>query len=270
MAWTATLLLCGIAGFLVYESWPAIGEIGLLRFFTDENWYPTLNSFAIWPMIGASLAVAGGALLISAPLSIGGALLMVFAAPDWLRNAYSRCIEVLAAIPSVIYGFWGLLVLVPFLQRLSPLQQGHSLLAGMLILALMTLPTAALVAYSSLHGYSRELLHGALALGLSKPAAAWKVMLPAARGAVSVALLLQLARALGETIAVLMVCGNVVQFSGSLFEPVRTLTANIALEMGYATALHRSSLFLTGLVLMLVVSLLMALAASIRRWHEYV
>lgn len=212
-------------------------------------------------MLVGTLGAAGGAILLAAPLGIGSALFCHYYAPPSLARLYRRVIELLAGIPSVIYGLWGLMVLVPLIRQLEP--PGPSLLAGILILALMILPTIALLADAALAGIPREYIQGAAALGFSRFSLIWRIALPAAKSGIGAGVLLGIMRALGETMAVLMVCGNVVQVPGSLFEPIRTLTANIALEMAYAMGDHRSALFVSGLLLMALVMALIALIEAL-------
>ena len=171
-------------------------------------------------------------------------------------------IELLAGIPSVVFGLWGLVVLVPLIGRWHP--PGPSLLAGILILAVMILPTIMLVAQASMAQVPSSYLHTATALGLSRWTMIRYIILPTARSGIVTGVLLGVARALGETMAMLMVCGNVVQIPSHLFDPIRTLTANMALEMGYALGQHRSALFVSGLMLMGLVALCVGLAEHIR------
>lgn len=251
-----------IAAFLLIESLPALLSVGLGRFFTDESWHPSggaeAGSFNLTPMLAGTLAAAAGAVLLATPLGIASALFCRFYAPRRLGAAYRRLIELLAGIPSVVYGFWGLVVLTPIIRQWQP--PGQSLLAGVLILTVMILPTTALLSESSLRSVPRAYLKGAAALGLSRWATIRGVALPAAKGGIFTAVLLATGRAIGETMAVLMVTGNVVQFPGSAFDPVRVLTANIALELGYAMNHHRSALFVSGLILMAIVVVLVAMA----------
>jgi len=247
--------------FLVVESIPALRQIGLRRFVSDASWHPLSDLFNMTPMIAASLAITLGALLLAAPMGIGSALFCRYYAPRRVAMVYRRLIELLAGIPSVVYGFWGLVVLVPILT--------HSLLAGTVILALMVLPTVALIADASLANVPEDYLRSSAALGLTRWGMIQRVILPAARGGLVTSVILATARAIGETMAVLMVCGNVVQMPKSLLDPVRTLTANIALEMSYAADSHRSALFASGLLLMGLVGLLIAAAEWISKGHMY-
>lgn len=256
-----------IAVFLFAESLPGLRRVGLGRFFGDSSWHPSPaaadGAFNLVPMLWGTLAATAGAVLLAAPLGILSAVFCRHVAPPILARSYRRLIELLAGIPSVVYGFWGLVVLVPLIARLEP--PGASLLAGILVLALMILPTVALTADAALESVPRRYLRGAAALGLSRWATLAGVVLPAARSGIATGVILATGRALGETMAVLMVCGNVVQVPESFFAPVRTLTANIALEMAYALGDHRSSLFVTGLLLLVLVGALALAGEAISR-----
>lgn len=244
-----------ILGFLVLEVFPILRSVGLIRFFTDASWLPTQQQYNLVPMLLGTLLTTLGAILLATPSGILSAIFLHYYAPTPLAILYRRLIELLAGIPSVVYGFWGLVVLVPLINRIQP--PGSSLLAGILILSLMILPTVALVADASFANIPPIYLQSATALGLGQWATLWGVVLPSAKSGLVTGVVLATGRALGETMAVLMVCGNVVQVPSSLFDSVRTLTANIALEMGYATGDHRSALFVSGLVLLGVIAGLM-------------
>ncbi|HEX5386741.1 MAG TPA: ABC transporter permease subunit, partial [Gemmatimonadales bacterium] len=196
-------------------------------------------------------------------VGILSAIFQEFYAPRRTAAAYRHLLSLLAGIPSVVFGFWGLVVLAPIIGRIHP--PGPSLLAAVLVLALMVLPTVALLAETSLGAVPREQLLGASALGLSRWSVATHVALPAARRGIVAALVLGAGRAVGETMAVLMVSGNVVQWPSSVFDPVRTLTANIALEMSYALGTHRSALFVSGLALTVMVMILVGGAEVVAR-----
>lgn len=251
-----------VLGFVILESIPALQAVGLSRFITDPGWHPAAGAldgeYNLGPMLVGTLAAAGGAILLATPLGLGSALFSRFYAPETAGRWYRRLVEVLAGIPSVVYGFWGLVVLAPLIGQWHP--PGQSLLAGTLILTLMILPTVALLSEASLRSVPASYLRGTAALGLSRWASIHGVVLPAARGGILTAILLATGRALGETMALLMVTGNVVQVPGSAFDPVRMLTSNIALELGYAMDNHRSALFVSGLVLMALVAVLVAMA----------
>jgi len=253
-----------VIAFLVIGSVPALRSVGLVRFFSDASWHPAgdysgdaSGTFDLTPMLIGTLAATAGAVLLAAPLGVLSAMFCRFYAPAPLATAYRRLLELLAGIPSVVFGFWGLVVLAPLIRRWQP--PGQSLLTGVLILALMILPTVALLAESSFKAVPRSYLRGAAALGLSRWATIRGVVVPACRCGLATALLLATGRAIGETMAVLMVAGNVVRLPHSLFDPVRTLTANIALELGYALDTHRSALFVSGVLLMAMVVVLIGL-----------
>jgi len=258
-----------IVGFLVFEAWPAWDAIGVSGFAGDPSWHPVEGKFNLLPMVAASLLTMVGAMLLAAPLGVASALFCSWYAPRWLAVGYRRVLELLAGIPSVVYGFWGLVVLVPLIGGLHPSIPGPSLLAGVLVLTVMVLPTVALLSEAAVASVPKSDIHGAAALALGRWATLRRVVLPAARGGIATACLLAAGRAIGETMAVLMVCGNVVQMPGSfpagVLDPVRTLTANIALEMGYAFGVHRAALFVTGLILLGVVMTLVASAEWLSR-----
>ena len=258
-----------IACFVAAEAWPALAAIGAPRFLSDAQWLPAGGGgqaqFGLAPMIAGTLAAATGALLLAVPLGVVSAAFSCHFAPHAVATVYRRIVELMAGIPSVVYGFWGLVVLAPWIGRWQP--PGQSLLTGSLVLALMVLPTVALLAEAAIRAVPAAWLRGAAALGLSRWSTLWGVVLPAARSGIRTAVLLALGRALGETMALLMVTGNVVQWPRSVFDPVRTLTANIALELGYAMDLHRAALFVSGGVLMMLAVILVLLAdmSSARR-----
>ncbi|MEP0759054.1 phosphate ABC transporter permease subunit PstC [Coleofasciculus sp. FACHB-T130] len=253
--------------FLIWETLPILQNIGLTRFFNDPSWHPASEEFNLMPMLCGSLFVTAGSVLVATPLGILSAVFCHYYAPPALATIYRRLIELLAGIPSVVYGFWGLVVLVPIIGRMHP--PGPSLLAGILILTLMILPTIALVADATFANVPADYLRGAAALGLGRWAMVRGVVFPAAKSGLLTGIILETGRAIGETMAVLMVCGNVVQVPKGVFEPVRTLTANIALEMAYAVGNHRAALFVSGLILMAMIVVLVVAAEMINQGHLY-
>ncbi|HMS84114.1 MAG TPA: phosphate ABC transporter permease subunit PstC [Nitrospira sp.] len=252
-----------IAAFLILEALPVLRHISPLRFFTDSSWHPAEGLYKLTPMLWGTLLAMAGSVLIATPLGIFSAVFCHYYAPQALARPYRRLIELLAGIPSVVYGFWGLVVLVPLIGEIHP--PGPSLLAGILILTIMILPTIALMADASLANVPQHYLRGAAALGLPRGAAIRGVVLPAAKSGLFTGVILETGRAIGETMAILMVCGNVVQTPSSIFDPIRTLTANIALEMAYALGDHRAALFVSGLVLMTMIIALTIAAEWISR-----
>jgi phosphate transport system permease protein len=267
LALLSCLIVLLILFFLLQESLPFLQTIGVSRFFKDPGWHPVSGEYNLLPMLWGSLLATAGSVLLATPLGILSAVFCQYYAPAPIAQVYRRLIELLADIPSVVYGFWGLVVLVPLIGQLHP--PGPSLLAGILILSIMILPTIALVADASFAAIPPEYLRGAAALGLGRWATVYGVVLPAAKAGLMTGIILETGRAIGETMAVLMVCGNVVQVPESLFTPMRTLTANIALEMAYAVGDHRAALFVSGLVLMGLVVVLVAIAEGIHRGQIY-
>ncbi len=252
-----------ILAFLVVETAPALRTLGLWRFFSDPGWYPSSTrgaAYNVMPMVAGTLAVALLAMVLATPLGLGAGVFLRHVAPPGVAAVYRRVLELLAGIPSVVYGFWGLVVLVPLIHRWQG--PGTSVLAGGLILAAMVLPMIALNADAAIGAVPRSYLDAAAALGFGRTSTLFRIVLPSARRGLFTGGLLALARALGETMAVLMVCGNVIQVPDSWFAPARTLSANIALEMAYALGTHRGALFFSGLVLMVVVGALVLLSRN--------
>lgn len=252
---TSALVACAVVliilVFLFRESLPALQKISVLRFATDKSWHPLSDQFNLVPMLTATLLTSLGAILIAGPLGLASAIFSTFYAPKPIAIIYQRLVELLAGIPSVVLGLWGLVVLAPIVGRFGG--SGQNLLTATLILAIMILPTVALGSYVSLRSVPRSLISAGTALGLSRWVVARRVAVPAARSGITTSLILAISRAIGETMAVLMVAGNVAQLPSSLVSPVRTTTANIVLELGYASTDHRSVLFFTGYILMVSV-----------------
>lgn len=251
--------------FVVIESFPVLSSTGVTPFFIGDSWHPKEGLFNLAPMLVASLLATAGAILLAAPLGILSGLFCRFYAPPTVALIYRRLFELLAGIPSVVYGFWGLTVMVPWIGEKFP--PGSSLLAGVIILAVMVLPTMSLAADASFASVPPQYLSGAAALGFSRLRTIVSVVLPSVRSSLYSAMILQAGRAIGETMAILMVTGNIVQFPESIFSPVRTLTANMALEMAYASGDHRSALFVSGLVLILMIVILVTVAQKVEKSH---
>jgi phosphate transport system permease protein len=256
-----------IAIFLVLESLPVLRDVGLGRFFTDPSWHPTEGLYGLAPMLWGTLFAMAGSVLVATPLGILSAVFCQYYAPPRVARTYRRLIELLAGIPSVVYGLWGLMVLVPLIGRLQP--PGPSLLAGISVLSIMILPTIALSADAALANVPSEYWRGAAALGISRWSTIRHVVFPSAKSGLFTGVILGSGRAIGETMAILMVCGNQIQTPRSIFDPVRTLTANIGLEMAYAMGSHRSALFVSGLILLAMIVVLVAGAEWISRGRIY-
>ncbi|MGH7884891.1 MAG: phosphate ABC transporter permease subunit PstC [Thermodesulfobacteriota bacterium] len=256
-----------IITFLFLESLPVFKSVGIARFFSDKSWNPTEGLYNLTPMLAGTLISMAGSVIIATPLGILSAVFCHYYAPPAVAAVYRRLIELLAGIPSVVYGFWGLVVLVPLIGKIEP--PGPSLLAGIAILTIMILPTIALMADSSLANVPKQYLDAASALGLSRWTTVKNVVFPSAKSGLFTGVILETGRAIGETMAVLMVCGNIVRIPGSIFDPIRTLTANIALEMAYATGDHRSALFVSGLMLTAIIIVLIVAAEAASRGRIY-
>ncbi|MBN2897868.1 MAG: phosphate ABC transporter permease subunit PstC [Clostridia bacterium] len=234
--------------FIFAKGAPAIGIVGVKEFLLGQDWEPMADIFGILPMILASFYATVGAILIGVPVGILTAVFLAEIAPIWLQRIVRPAVELLAGIPSVIYGFFGLLVIVPIIDEQFG-GGGNSLLAAIFILGVMILPTIVTISETAIKAVPREYKEGSLALGTSHIETIFKVILPAAKSGVLAAVILGIGRAIGETMAVILVIGNTVQIPNSLLDRARTLTANIAIEMGYAFGLHQQVLFATGVVL---------------------
>jgi phosphate transport system permease protein len=239
-----------ICVFLFANGLPAIREIGLLHFLFGKEWSPTDTppSFGVFPMIVGSLYGTAGAILIGAPTGILAAVFMARVCPKSLYRVAKPSVDLLAGIPSVVYGFFGLAAIVPLL--------GNSILSACVLLGVMILPTIIGISESALRAVPEHYYEGALALGAGHYRSVFFVVLPAAKSGVLAAAVLGVGRAVGETMAVIMVAGNQARMPISLLRGVRTLTANIVLEMGYASGLHREALIATGVVLFVFILLI--------------
>lgn len=261
-ATTAIMVVCLIFAFIFLEGLPVIQKYGFWHFITGKHWYPEQGIFGILPMIIGSFIVTFMALAIGIPLGVGCAIFLAELAPTWLARLVRPGIELLAGIPSVVYGFYGLVVLVPFIREHLG-GRGFSALAAALILAVMILPTIVNISEDAIRAVPREYKEGSMALGATHWQTIKKVILPDAASGIVTAVVLGMGRALGETMAVILVAGNVSTIPDSILAPVRTLTANIAIEMGYAADDHARALFATGIVLFGLIMLLNLLLALV-------
>jgi phosphate transport system permease protein len=231
-------------------------------------WCPDRETFGIFPMMIGTLLVTLLSMLISVPLAILVASFLAEVAPSAMRNTLRPAVELLAGIPSVVYGFVGLMVLVPFI-RIHFEPPGFSLLAGSIVLAIMALPTIITISEDAIRAVPKTYKEASLALGATHWQTIKNMILPAARSGILAGAVLGSGRAIGETMAVIMVLGNVVAIPDSVFDPIRTLTANIALEMGYAPhGPHRQALFATGIVLFVMTSILIIIARRLMRGQQ--
>lgn len=243
----AVVLICV---FLFAGGVPAIGKIGVTSFLFGKEWSPTDEppSFGIFPMILGSLYVTAGAVLIGVSVGVLTALFMASFCPPRLHKVLKPAVDILAGIPSVVYGFFGLVVLVPFV-RVHFGGSGSSILTASVLLGIMILPTIIGVAESAIRAVPSSYYEGALALGATHEQSTFFVVLPAAGSGVLAGIVLGIGRAIGETMAVILVAGNQARMPTGILNGVRTLTSNIVLEMGYAADLHREALIATSVVL---------------------
>jgi phosphate transport system permease protein len=223
------------------------------------SWAPGKGEFGILPMIVGTVSVTLGAAVLGVPVAILTSIFLTEFAPAAVVRFVRPAIQLLAGIPSVVYGFWGLTFIVPFI-RLWIGGPGLSVLAGSVILAIMILPTVISIAEVSLLALPRTYKEGSLAIGATQWQTVWSVQLPAAKSGIMAAIILGIGRAVGETMAVIMVLGNAVALPESLLDPARTLTTNIGIEMGYASGDHQQALFATGIVLLVIVMSLNSIA----------
>lgn len=263
LALSSVAVLASIAFFIVREGAPLIYRVGLSNFFSTD-WHPTAGRFGILFMLVGSLAVTVGALALGVPLGISCAIVLGEMAPPRARRILKPAIEILAGIPSVVYGFMGIVVVLPWIREHLG-GPGASGLAAAVILGIMILPTIIAISLDALEAVPMSYRDGSLAMGATEWQTVRRVVLPAARSGIVAAVILGTGRAVGETMAVVMVAGNAVQLPHSPLDPLRTLTANLALEMGYATGDHRAALFATGIVLFLIVLSLNGAAGLARR-----
>jgi len=250
--------------FIIVKGAPIIAKVGFFNFVFGMKWSPSQGEFGIFPMIIGSVSVTLGAAALGVPIGICCSIFLAEFAPAKMREFFRPAIQLLAGIPSVVYGFWGLLFIVPFIRNFFG-GPGLSILAGAIILAIMTLPTIISISEVSLLALPRQYKEGALALGLNHWQTIWSVLLPAAKSGIVAAVILGIGRAVGETMAVIMVLGNAVAVPLSILDPVRTLTTNIGIEMGYASGEHQQALFATGIVLFVIIMLLNSFAQYITR-----
>jgi phosphate transport system permease protein len=252
----AFLILVLIFIFILKESLPALQGIGIGDILFGSKWYPSHEAFGILTMLAGSVVATLLALVISVPLALGCAVFLAEVAPPRVRQITRPAVELLVGIPSVVYGLVGMIILCPLIARLSGTGSGSSVLAAAVVLAIMALPTISSISEDSLHAVPAQYREGALALGATRWQTIHHVLLPSARRGITAAIVLGTGRAIGETMAMVMVIGNSPIFPTNIFAPARTLTGNIAVEIASATGMHESVLFVTGLVLFILVMLI--------------
>lgn len=247
-ACVSILCVAMICVFLFANGIPAIGKIGVFQFLAGEKWKPGNDLYGILPMILGSIYVTAGAVIIGVPIGILTAVFMSKFCPRHIYKVVKPAIDLLAGIPSVVYGFFGMVVIVPVVSQLFG-GSGKSMLTASILLGIMILPTIIGVSESAINAVPSSYYEGSLALGASHERSVFFATLPAAKSGILAGVILGVGRAIGETMAVIMVAGNQARMPKGILEGVRTMTANIVLEMGYATDLHREALIATAVVL---------------------
>jgi phosphate ABC transporter permease protein PstC len=255
LAFSAIGSLFLITIFIFNEGLPIIIRTGVGNFIFGAHWAPTKGHYGILAMILSSVYVTIGAMVFGVPLALACAIVLAEFAPPRLTRFLKPTIELLAGIPSVVYGFLGVVLLVPLIRDYLG-GPGLSLLAAALILGIMILPTVISISIDAINAVPVLYREGSIALGATQWQTVRKLVLPAARSGIITAIILGMGRAIGETMAVIMVAGNALKIPTSILDPVRTLTANIALELGYASGAHREALFATGIVLFIIIMIL--------------
>lgn len=260
----AVLLICL---FLFGSGIPAIGKIGISEFLLGTKWKPGNDIYGIFPMILGSLCVTFGAIIIGVPVGILTAIFMANFCPVGLRKILKPAVDLLAGIPSVVYGFFGLMVIVPLVRAIFG-GSGTSMLSACIVLGIMILPTIINVSASALDAVPKSYYEGSLALGASHERSVFCAVVPAAKSGILAGVILGIGRAVGETMAVIMVAGNQPVVPNSIIKGVRTMTANIVLEMGYAADLHREALIATAVILFIFILIINLTFSIIKRRSE--
>ncbi len=263
-ALVSVLAVALICLFLFVNGVPAMREIGVLNFLFGTRWKPSQDVFGIFPMILGSLYVTAGAVVLGVPVGILTALFLARFCPKRLYKILKPATELLAGVPSVVYGFFGLMVLVPFIRNAFG-GSGSSMLAASVVLGIMILPTVIGVSEAAVRAVPESYYEGSLALGATHERSVFCTLLPAAKSGVLSGVVLGIGRAVGETMAVIMVAGNQAVIPSGVLKGLRTLTANIVLEMGYAADLHREALIATAVVLFVFILIINVCFSLLRR-----
>lgn len=263
----AVILICA---FLFANGVPAIGKIGVFNFLLGETWKPGNDLYGILPFILGSIYVTAGAIVIGVPIGLLTAIFMARFCPKSIYRFMKPAVDLLAGIPSVVYGFFGMMVLVPFVrnffgQTLGFGGNGSSMFTASVMLGIMILPTIISVGESSIRAVPDSYYEGSLALGATHERSVFCTIVPAAKSGIMAGIILGIGRAIGETMAVIMIAGNQPRMPKGIFEGVRTLTSNIVMEMGYATDLHREALIATAVVLFVFILIINLLFSLVKR-----
>jgi len=254
-ALSSLLFLFLIFMFIFSEGSPLFLKVGLWKIISGSKWAPTKGFFGIFPMIISSFLVTFGALIIGAPMGLSCAIYLSEYSGKRMKMFLKPALELLAGIPSVVYGFLGVVYIVPLVRNYLG-GSGFSLLSTSIILGVMILPTIISISFDALVSVPKTYREGSLAMGATKWQTIYKVILPSAKSGILASFILGMGRAIGETMAVIMIAGNALKIPGSILDPLRTLTGNIALELSYASGDHRLALFSTGVVLMVIIMVL--------------
>lgn len=270
-AFISVISLLLIIGFVFYKgSIPFISKgYSVFNFLFGTEWVPSADKYGILPMIVASLYATFGSLIVGVPVGILTATFIVEIAPKSLAKIMSPAVELLAGIPSVLYGIFGLAFIVPNIQRLFAQPKGQSLLGVIIVLSIMMLPTIITVSETALRAVPKSYKEASLGLGASKIQTTFKIVIPAAKSGILAAVVLGVGRAIGETMAVILVAGNSPAIPKSIMESARPLTTNIVLEMGYAFGTHQEMLFATGIVLFIFIIILNLILNLITNKEDY-
>lgn len=266
-ACTSVLAVLLICIFLFANGLPTIAQIGPLKFLFGQEWKPSNNKFGILPMIVASIYVTGGAILAGVPIAVLTSVFMARYCPKRIYGVLKSGIELMAGIPSIVYGFFGLVLIVPLIRDVFG-GPGASMLAAIILLGIMILPTIVGVTEAAIRGVPESYYEGSLALGATKERSIYAVMLPAAKSGILAGIVLGIGRAIGETMAVVMIAGNQPRMPKGLLKGVRTLTMNIVTDMGYATGLHRQALIATAVVLFVFILIINLSLSLLNRRSE--
>ena len=260
-ACTSVVAVAFICIFLFANGIPAIGKIGVADFLLGETWRPSNDIYGILPMILGSIYVTAGAVILGVPIALLTSVFLAHYCPKKLYRPLQSAVSLMAGVPSVVYGFFGLVMIVPTMQSITG-RDGSNMLTASILLAIMILPTIISVTEAAIQSVPESYYEGSLALGATHERSIFCTIIPAAKSGIIAGIVLGIGRAIGETMAVIMVAGNQARMPAGLLRGVRTLTADIVLEMGYAADLHREALIATGVVLFVFI-LIINLAVSL-------
>ena len=254
-----------ICVYLFVSAVPTISEIGWIDFLFGDRWLPSSGYYGVGTLVVGTACATAGALVVGVPIGLLVAVFMAFYCPKPLYSFLKPLTNILAGIPSIVYGYFGLQLIVPMVQQMFHAASGTTLLTTAIVLGIMIMPTIISITENSLRAVPKSYYEGTIALGATKERAIFRTMFPAAKSGVMTSIILGLGRAFGETAAVVFICGNSAQFPTSLLDPIRTLSSNIALEMGYARHLHREALIACAVVLFVFILLITLLVMLLRR-----